>query len=127
MAHAPRGFVCHARLALDLLGRNAMAGRCHQVHRKEPVRQLSAGFVKDRISTGVDLMAAVLTGECLALAHQVEFRLALAGRANNVRSAVLRLHQLEETGIIGRVLGLKCFETVRRLLCHGWFPLAVVG
>ena len=58
MAHAPRGFVGHANLALDTLGGNAVPRRREQEHDVEPIAQAGAGAIERRSGSRVKLIGA---------------------------------------------------------------------
>ena len=60
MAHAPRRFVGHAKLALDLFRRNAVTGGREQEHDVEPIAQRRAGALKWSVSHRGNLIAAIL-------------------------------------------------------------------
>ena len=65
-AHTPRGFIGHARFALDLFGRDASAGLSHEVNDVEPSRHRGTRFLKDSASGRGNLVSAVIT--CVHLA-----------------------------------------------------------
>ena len=60
MAHAPRGFVGHAKLALDLFRGNALPCGAEQKHGVEPVAQRSASALKWSFGHRGNLIAAIL-------------------------------------------------------------------
>ena len=60
MAHAPRRFVGHAKLALDLFRRHAVPGGREQKHDVEPVAQRRAGALKRSVGHRGNLIAAIL-------------------------------------------------------------------
>ena len=60
MAHAPSGFIGHAKLALHFLRCHAVAGGAEQKHDVEPVAQRSAGALKRGSTHGGNLIATIL-------------------------------------------------------------------
>lgn len=112
MAHTPRALVRDADLALKLFGGDAVAGAGHQVHRKEPMRQLGPRLVEDRVSGRIDVMAALLAGISATLRHRMEIRPNAAGRTGEDRAAVVDLHELCEARRVIGILGLKFLERV---------------
>src|ERR1019366_7587284 len=72
--HSPRGFVRYARLALDLLRRNAAASRSHQVDGVEPSRKRRGGFMENRSRRWVDVMTAMVARVGRAAVHAVMLR-----------------------------------------------------
>lgn len=60
MAHTPRAFVRHAKLALDFLGRNAVAGHAEQEHDVEPLLQRCTSALERSARHGVQMMFAPL-------------------------------------------------------------------
>lgn len=119
MANSPRAFVSNASLPLDFLGRYAMACAGHQVHRKEPDRELGAALVKDGPGCRVDVMTAPLAGVGPPLGHLVELHPFGTNRAIGFLAAVLDLHDPAQAGRVIRVFGLELLEGV---LGHGLSP-----
>ena len=78
IAHAPRGFVGHAKLALHFLGGHAVPGSREQEHHEKPVPQGRPGALKGRPSSWIDLIAAMLARKATALLYPVIGRLLLA-------------------------------------------------
>jgi hypothetical protein len=74
MAHAPRRFVGHAKLALNFLGRNSVTRSAKLEHDKKPIAQASASAVKGCASGRVDLRAAPFASVRAASFDAVEFR-----------------------------------------------------
>lgn len=62
MRHAPRCLVCYAKLTLQFLRRNAVAGRGVEVDGVEPKLQWRARILKRGARCGVDVMPAPLAG-----------------------------------------------------------------
>jgi len=60
LEHAPRGFVGHASLALNLLRGNSASRLRHEVDGIEPSRERSGRFVEDSSSSRVNVMAAMV-------------------------------------------------------------------
>lgn len=59
MAHAPRRFVIHAKLALQFLRRNAVARRGEQVHRIEPLLQRRVRIIERGSNHRVNVLTAL--------------------------------------------------------------------
>ena len=62
MYHTPSRLVCDTKLALQFLGRDAVARRREQEDRIEPHLQWRAGLLKRRPHGRVQVMAAPLAG-----------------------------------------------------------------
>jgi hypothetical protein len=84
----------------------------HEVHRKEPDRQLGAGFVEDSPGAGVDVVAALLAGVGPPLGHRVKSGPHVANLTMRFLTAVLDFHDPGEAGRVIRILGLKLLESV---------------
>src|SRR5207253_9917250 len=56
--HAPCGFIGHSGFALNLFCRNSATGGSHQIDGIKPRRQWSRRFVKDRVSSRVNMVTA---------------------------------------------------------------------
>lgn len=119
MANAPSTLVGHAGLPLDFLGRYPVPSAGHEVHRKEPDRELGARFVENGPGARVDVMAAFLTGVGPALAHRVEHGPLVADRAVGFLAAVLDFHDPLEASCVVRELSLELLESI---LGHGAIP-----
>jgi len=109
VAHAPRGFVGHAKLPLDFLGRDTVTRSAELEHDEEPVAQRGTSAIKGRSSGRVNLMGAPLTLIGPTLHDAGVPRLATAARTRKV-GAVANLKQVVETGFLGRKLVLKLAE-----------------
>lgn len=88
----------------------------HQIHGKEPNRQLRAGLVKDGLGTRVDVMAAMLARIGAPLGYPMKFRIRAAPGARELGTAVLDLHDPVEACAVVGVLTLEFLEGV---LGHG--------
>src|ERR1700728_1199273 len=119
MADTPRALVGDASLPLDLFGRYAVSRTGHEVHRKEPDRELGAALVKDGASGRVDVMAAPLASVSPALGHLMETHPLVADRAIRFFAAVLNFHDPLKAGGIVRIFGLELLEGV---FGHGCYP-----
>ena len=108
VAHAPRGFVGHADLALDALGGNAVPRRGEQEHDIEPIAQARAGAIERRSGGRINLIGAPMALVGAAL-HAVVFRRAAALGAVEV-GAVADLKQVIEAAFLGREAVLKLAE-----------------
>jgi hypothetical protein len=62
MSHAPRRFICYAKLPFQFLGRNAVTGSGEQVNGIKPQLQRSAAILERSAHSGMQVMAAPLTG-----------------------------------------------------------------
>jgi hypothetical protein len=111
VAHAPCGFVGHSKLAFHFLCCNAVS-RCAKLeHDKEPIAQRSAGALKRRPGSRVNLKAAMFAGVRAARLNPVKTGFASASAAVVTR-AVARAHQVIEATFFGRETSLK--------LAKGW-------
>ena len=109
MAHPPRGFVGHPKLALDFLGGNAVARRAEQEHDEKPVAQAGAGAIKRRSGGRVDLMAAIFANIGAAGGYPIVMRALAAARAI-VTVAKAITHDVFKAAFLGRKLRLKLAE-----------------
>ena len=98
VAHAPRRLVVHAQLALQFLGRHAVARRGEQIHRIEPLLQRRMRAMKRRSGHGVQMFTA-LAGVSGLLCELAEFAPLAAARAFAVR-AKARLEQIVQAGVV---------------------------
>ena len=110
MAHAPRGFIRHAKLALKLLSWHPMPGRGEQVHRIEPLLQGCPGPLKRRSDHRVNMMAARRAGIGGKLLEFGELALGSALRAVH-RIAETKHHQVLKTRFVGRELVEKLLDS----------------
>src|SRR5574341_2262875 len=78
LAHAPRAFISDARLALNLLCRNAAPCLRHEVDHIEPGGERGRGFVEDRASGGRELPAAEIASVNLAGGNAIKLLFASA-------------------------------------------------
>lgn len=106
MAHAPSRFVRHAKLTLNFLCGNAIAGCAEQKHDKEPIAQRGASAVKWGASGRIELMPAILTHIGATGADAVVMR-ALAAASAIVTVAKAVAHDMFKTAIVGWELRLK--------------------
>jgi hypothetical protein len=113
VAHAPRRFVGHAKLALDFLGGHAIPRSAEKEHDIKPIAQRSAGAMERRIGGRKDLVAAEIAGVRPAFRDRVELGFAPAFFAI-MREAVAGHHKMLQTGFFGR-------ETVLKLAKCGGF------
>ena len=81
MAHAPRRFVRHTKLALEFLGGHAMAGSREQVEGIKPFRKRGVGPLEKRAFHGANLIPAPLAAIDRALMQSVKLAMASAARA----------------------------------------------
>src|SRR4051812_37431397 len=114
VAHAPRGFVRHADIALDRLGGHAVPRRREQEHDKEPVAQRSAGAVERRSGSRIKLVRAPVALVGAAALHSAVLRRTPALGAVEV-SPVPHLKQVIEAAILSREAVL---ELAKR--CHAY-------
>ena len=112
MRHAPRGLVGAAELAFQFLRRDAVPGRGHQIHGKEPVGERRARLLKWSTDTRINVVAAILAGVRAAFRDPMISGFNTASRTDDGRSAVLNFHDLVQARRVGRVLGLELFEGV---------------
>lgn len=117
--HPPSGLVRHAELALQLLGRDAVARRGEQVHGIEPVLQRGPAVFKDCTRHRVQMMTAPLARIGRLLLDAVPLRGTLTGRAL-VALAETGLKQVVEARLVIREL----LEELADGRAHGPFPLA---
>lgn len=99
MPHAPSGFVGHAKLPLQLLGRDTMPGRGKQVHGIKPLLERGVGAFKRGASHRVNLKAAPRTLIGRNLLNPRELPVFAALRAVH-GLAVAGTHQVVQTGRI---------------------------
>jgi hypothetical protein len=64
----------------------------HEVHCKEPDRELGAAFVKNGASGGIDVMAASLAGVGPPSGHWMELHPLIANRTMCFVTTVLNFH-----------------------------------
>ena len=62
LAHSPSSLISNSGLSFDLFGGNTATGLRHQVDHIKPSGQSSAGFVKDSICSGANLVSAIIAG-----------------------------------------------------------------
>lgn len=98
MAHAPRGFIRHAQLALQFLRRNAVARRREEVHRVIPLLQRRVGAMENRPRHRMNVLAA-LTGIGGHLRELAELALFAAARAFIIR-AITGLEQMFKASVV---------------------------
>lgn len=98
---APGRLVGDAELALQLLGRDTMAGRGEQVHGKEPLLQRSPGALERGACHRVNVVSAPRTLEGRHLADLAELTVLPTFRAV-YNFAVTQLHQVIQAGVIIR-------------------------
>lgn len=120
IAHAPRGFVGDAQLALHLFRRHAVPRSAEQEHDVEPVPKAGPGLFEGRPGGRVDLIAAMLTGEAAAGFDAVERRFLVAAHAGQAL-AVAGPHQVIKAGSLIRETGLKLAD-FGRFLSHLTYP-----
>ena len=113
MAHAPSGFVRHAKLALDFLSGNPIARGAEQENNIEPIPQRRARPVHGRVGSRIDLMAAKITSVRAPFRDRVKLGFALAFIAG-VRDAVACIHKVRQTGFFR-------WETLLKLAKSGGF------
>jgi hypothetical protein len=126
--HAPRGLVGDAQFTFKLLGRDAAASACHQVHGVEPQVERRRRLVEDRSSGRMQVMAARGAGPRLTLLRSlVAFKdtLCVALGACGVLPIFGKLSASEpfQTGCIVRKFAHEIHERVLRLRGCGadWF------
>jgi len=112
MANPPSALVGDASLPLDFLGRDAMSSAGHEVHRKEPDRELGAALVKDGPGCGIDVMAAPLAGVSPPRGHRMKLHPLVADLTMRLVPAVLDFHDPCETGRVIGIFGLELLESV---------------
>jgi hypothetical protein len=69
-------------------------------------------FMKDRASTWVNMMAAILAGKGTPRAHHVESGFDATCRTDNFRATKINFHQLFKASGIVRIFGLELLERV---------------
>lgn len=124
LEHAPRGFVGHACLTLNLLCRDAAARLRHEVDRVEPQLQRRGRLVKDRVRRGVDVVTAVVARVGRAARYAV--MQGLTATLDAVRSAVrveAAEQPLQTRGIVRELL-LKVPERER---LHVWLGVRILA
>lgn len=99
----------NAQLALQFLGRNAMARRGEQVHGVKPFLQRRMRPMKGGSDHGVNVMTAPRAGICGHLANAGEPP-ALAALRTVQAFAVTKLHQVVEAGVVIRELLHKVYD-----------------
>lgn len=114
LEHAPCGFIGDASLAFDLLCGNSTARRCHQENGVEPRSQRRGRFVKDRVSSWVNMMAAVVAGVGRTAFDAVMLRNRFAVLTVDALGVEAVLEPFEAGGIVGELL-VKMFD---RVACH---------
>lgn len=117
--HSPRGFIGHARFALNLFSGNTVARRSHQVNRIEPSRERGGGLVKDRVSSWVNVMPAVITRIRWTAFNAVMFRDRLARIAKDA----VRVETILEPFQTGRVVWEHFLEIFLGEAKHLWFAV----
>ena len=106
MAHAPRGFVGHAKLTLNFLCGNPVPRGAEQEHDKEPIAQAGAGAVEWGASGRIDLMPAIFADIGAASGNAVVVcALATASAIMAVAKAVT--HDVFKAAFLGWEGGLK--------------------
>lgn len=111
VAHAPRSLVCHAQLALEFLGRDAMARGREQVHGIEPLAQRRVRTVKRGAHHRVNVMAATRGRAAESrLIPQTDKAARLAAFWAFRAAAVADLHQMLQTRIVVREAGRKVLK-----------------
>jgi hypothetical protein len=114
--HAPCGLVRHAKLTLQLLGRDPASSASHEIHGVEPQVQRRGRLVKDRPGQRIDVVAAVVAVVGRASLHAMEAALAvalLAKRCVTVRGEPLTPKPIEAGSVIAELLD-ELHEGVRR-------------
>ena len=121
VGHAEGRGVRNAKLALQLLGRNAVARRCEQVGRVKPLRERRVGILKNRALHRVNVVAAIagirrLFGELLEASDHTTFgawEVIPISKAEKVR---------QTGGVIGKLLEkvLNC-----QRLSHRYLPMTM--
>ena len=119
MEHAPRGFVGHSRLALNLLGGDTAARGTHEIHGVKPDAKLGAGFLENGSRQREDVIAAGLASIGGAAPHAVVFTRLFTLRAIGYPAGEPLLFDLLKTGVIGREIGLKLLKSIAKFLGYG--------
>ena len=120
--HAPRALVAHAKLALKLLGRDAVLRRGKQVHGVKPLVQRQVGPVHERPRRRVQVILAVLAHIGPRGRHAVEPRKLATHPAIELQAAVARDHDLLQARFVVRVALLKLIER-KHLFSHPMYAL----
>ena len=110
MTHAPSRLVSHTKLALDFLGRNAVARSAEQEDDIEPIAQRRPRPMHRRVSRWKDLMAAKVASVRAPFRDRMEPRLARAFIAD-MRDAISRHHKMLQTSIFVRKPLLKLAQS----------------
>lgn len=106
MADAPRGFVSHAKLALQFFARYAVTRGGEQIDRVEPQLERSAAVFERSANSRVNMMSAPLAGKSAFSFDAIPFRGTLALGAN-IRLAKANFEQVLQAGLIVRELSKK--------------------
>ena len=117
VAHPPRRFVGNAKLALDFLCSDTVAGGAEKKDHIEPIAQRRPRPVHGRISRWKDLMAAEIASIGAPVGNSMELGFASAFFAI-MRQSVARCHKMFETGFLGREAVLKLAESGSFSFCH---------
>jgi len=122
--HAEGGRIGHAQLALQFLGRNAVARSGEQVHRIEPLLQRNAGPLEHRSDHRMNVVAAPLAGigRHLLKAGPAAFLAALLALK---RFAVTQLHKVVKASVVVRELLKEIGDG--RGVCHSFLLSMVKG
>lgn len=113
LEHPPRGFVRHARLALNLFRADPATSGSHQVNGIEPSGERSGRLVKDRVRSRVNVMAAMIAGirraahDAMVLGHGLALLTIDAIRVKAIAKPF-------KAGCIIRELALEVFQCVRQ-------------
>lgn len=119
VAHAPRSFVGHAKLALDLFRRNAVPTGAELEHHEKPVAQRGPRAIKRRASGGINLKRTPVALIGATGLHTRKLGGPITAGAREI-GAVAGLKKVIETHILGRKLVLKLAERggfVRHAYC----------
>ncbi len=112
LKHAPRCLVGNSGLALNLFCRNAAARLRHEVDRMEPNRKRGGRFVKDRVGSRVNVMAAVIARIRRATDYAVMLRNRVARLAKDAVWVEIVFQPLKAGCVIGELL-LEVFHRER--------------
>jgi hypothetical protein len=106
LTHAPRRLIGHAKRALQLFARYAMAGDYEKIDRIEPRLKRRATILKDRACTWINMIATKGASESPASRDLVERRLVVA-RPADVPQAITNFHKAPQASIIIRELRIE--------------------
>src|ERR1041385_2853679 len=121
--HAPRGFVGHSGLALNLLCGDAATGGTHEVHRIEPSLERSGALLKNGASERIDVIPARLAGKGSAASNAVVLPLYSALRAFGYAIRPALFFDVFEAGVIVWKLSVELAYGVSQFGGNGLFGL----